>query len=104
MKGLRKMNRSKLHHGVETIYSRAKVAGLEMDTHEGDLYLKDTPEAREVIKADGRKVDGWHISIFRSAIDGTPWLDVAFGNEPFFKPGTPFINPDYTPENKGCNR
>ena len=67
-----------------SIYTAAKSAGLEMDHHEGDLYLKDTPGARELLAVAGKKIDGRNVQPFRSAIDGSAWLDIPFAYDPHF--------------------
>jgi hypothetical protein len=52
----------------------------QLDHHESDLYVLDTPIARLVIRQFGRESTG-----FKSAIDGKRWLDVPFAYEPFWK-------------------
>jgi len=68
-----------------TLYDRAKAAGLEMDHHESDLYLKDTPEARRVV-AEHQAASGRDefVTYFTSEIDGARWMDIAFKYEPFW--------------------
>ena len=72
-----------------SLYTDARDRGLEIDHHESDLYLKDTPEARALLAEHGKKgrrtyeVDGWNVSRFKSEIDGTYWLDIPFDYEPW---------------------
>jgi len=70
-----------------TLYERAKAAGLEMDNHESDLYLKDTPEARRIV-AEYRAESGTDcfITYFRS--NGAQWMDIAFMFDPFWPKGS----------------
>jgi hypothetical protein len=74
-----------------SLYKDAKAAGLEIDSHESDLYLKDTPEARALLAEHGKKgrrtyeVDGWNVSTFTSQIDGARWLDIPFDYEPWYE-------------------
>ena len=50
-----------------------------LDHHESDLYVRDTPIARLVIRQFGRES-----SAFTSKVDGQRWLDVPFAYEPFW--------------------
>lgn len=64
---------------VPTLYEEMRAAGCEIDHHETDLYVKDTPEARAVLEA--YKVTGYGpvtVSAFRSEVDGAMWLDIPF--------------------------
>lgn len=51
-----------------------------IDHRESDLYVRDTPVTRLVIRQFGRES-----SAFTSPVDGQRWLDVPFGYEPFWK-------------------
>ena len=68
-----------------SIYERAKAAGIPMDSHESNLYLKDTPEARRILQEwreeSGR--DGF-VTYFHGNIDGAQWMDIAFAYDPFW--------------------
>ena len=59
---------------------RGLVPPEQIDHHESDLYVLDTPVARLVIRQFGRESSG-----FTSQIDGKRWLDVPFAYEPFWK-------------------
>ena len=50
-----------------------------IDHHESDLYVRDTPMVRAVIRQFGRES-----SAFTSKVDGHRWLDVPFAYEPFW--------------------
>jgi hypothetical protein len=52
----------------------------QLDHHESDLYVLDTPVARLVIRQFGRESTG-----FISQIDKKRWLDVPFAYEPFWE-------------------
>jgi hypothetical protein len=77
---------------MQTIYERAVSAGIKygrgndcgMDSHGSDLYLKDTPQAREIVAAwqneSGR--DGF-VTYFRN--DGVQWLEIPFAYDPYFR-------------------
>lgn len=67
-----------------SIYDELKGAGCELDSHESDLYVKDTPEARAILDGNGKKVDGWNVQPFTSAIDGARWLDIPFAYRPYW--------------------
>ena len=70
-----------------TLYERAKAAALEMDSHDSDLYLKDTPEARRIVKEwqEASGLDG-AITYFRS--DGAQWMDIPFMFDPSWPKGS----------------
>ena len=67
---------------MEHIYTAMKAAGCETGSHESDLYVKDTPRAREILKEHrpGRREE-----MFTSAIDGTRWFDLPFMFLPFWE-------------------
>jgi len=70
---------------MKTIYERTKDAGLEMDSHESDLYLKDTTEARRILE-EWRNESGRDefVTWFRSEINGAQWMDIPFAYDPFW--------------------
>lgn len=55
-------------------------AGVPYDHHESDLYLLDTPQAREILARHGLKGER-----FTSQIDGKAWLDVPFAYSPWWQ-------------------
>jgi len=65
-----------------TIYEQAKAAGLEMDHHETDLYLKDCEQARKLIADFEFKQN---VTRFKSQIDGSLWYDIPFSYDPAWK-------------------
>lgn len=62
-----------------TLYTELRDAGCEIDSHESDLYVLATPEARAIIERYGKPCLS-----FISQIDGKRWLDVPFMYEPFW--------------------
>jgi hypothetical protein len=65
-----------------SIYTEMKEAGLKIDNHCSDLYVEDTPKAREILK----KYNNLSWSAFTNEITKTIWLDVPFMYEPYFGP------------------
>ena len=61
----------------ETI--KSLVPASFIDHHESDLYVRDTPAVRLVIRQFGLNSSG-----FTSKVDGQRWLDVPFAYEPFW--------------------
>jgi len=66
-----------------TIYQDMKAAGVEIDHHESDLYVKDCKAARDILAKHDKQVDGWNVQPFNSEIDGARWLDIPFQYEPW---------------------
>jgi hypothetical protein len=62
-----------------SIYQEACKAGLSLDNHESDLYLKECTEARRLVQ--NAKVA---FSYFISQIDGQTWIDVPFAYDPWW--------------------
>lgn len=50
-----------------------------IDHHESDLYIRDTPTTRALVRQFGL-----NSSTFTSKVDGQRWLDVPFAYEPFW--------------------
>lgn len=61
-----------------TIYEQLRAAGCDIENHESDLYVRDTHEARTIIRANCKPIHP-----FRSH-DGSAWLEVAFAYDPFW--------------------
>lgn len=68
-----------------TLYTDLKAARLDLDNHESDLYVRDTPEARAILAVHGKRVDGHNVQRFTSQIDGKPWLDIPFAYTPWWE-------------------
>lgn len=63
---------------MDTLKERIKAAfpGAEFDRHETDLYVKNVPGLLEWLKANYEHYS--NIQRFKSAIDGSSWLDISF--------------------------
>lgn len=61
------------------LYAELVAAGVQLDNHESDLYVRVTDESRRIIKASG-----YSYTVFTSAIDGVRWFDVPFAYHPWW--------------------
>lgn len=61
-------------------YAAVVAAGIEVDHHESDLYVLDTPEARELVRTYDKP-----LQVFTSHVDGRQWLDVPFAYTPYWE-------------------
>jgi len=64
------------------LYTAAKKAGLEIDHHESDLYLKHSEQATNLIAVYDT---GNTATVFRSEIDGELWWDIPFAYLPYWE-------------------
>lgn len=62
------------------LYADCLAAGLETDSHESDLYIKDCTKARALLDKYGLPEKP-----FTSQIDGKSWLEVPFMYTPFWE-------------------
>jgi len=65
-----------------TIYSEIKALGVEIDSHESDLYCPATPETKKILESafNGK---GAYFSLF---MDGSVmWYDVPFAFDPWWE-------------------
>ena len=69
----------------KSLYDRAIEQGLEMGCHESDLYLKVTPESKELIKNYSYRPN---VTTFISQIDKALWYDIPFAYQPFWEKRT----------------
>lgn len=63
-----------------SVYEEMELAGLFVGSHESDMHVKDTPQARSILK---RK--GCEYKPFTSETNGEALLDVPFSYDPFWK-------------------
>ncbi len=63
-----------------SLFDELEAAGCQLDNHESDLYVRDTPEARAILNQHGQK-----FTTFTSDADGQRWLDVPFMYAPFWR-------------------
>jgi hypothetical protein len=65
-----------------TVYQELLEAGCDLDHHESDLYIRNTPEARDILAARPRAlVRGRHFI----GTDGDCWIELAFAYDPFWE-------------------
>jgi hypothetical protein len=62
------------------LYAECLKIGATLDSHESDLYIKATPETRELVKRSG-----WSHSFFTSQTDGKQWIDAPFAYTPWWQ-------------------
>lgn len=65
-----------------TIYNDLLAAGVELDSHESDLYAVVTPTSTAIVDryiAAGNRVTG-----FTALADGRRWYDIPFAFDPFW--------------------
>ena len=62
----------------QDVYAALIKAGIETDSHESDLYARDSVEARRVVHDCGYPV------VLFSSSDGSMWLDLPFAYTPFW--------------------
>lgn len=72
-----------------SLYKQLRDGGHEIDNHESDLYVKATPEARAIVQAEQQRLKAagepqMAVERFLSSVDGSEWLDIAFGFDPFW--------------------
>jgi hypothetical protein len=62
-----------------SIYDQLVQAGVEIDSHESDLYCKVTDASRKIVKESGLAY-----TVFTSQIDCEPWYEIPFMYEPWW--------------------
>lgn len=65
------------------IYERAKELGIEIGSHESDLYLPVNDQTRELVKE--HRANGGSASTFINNIDGKLWYDIPFHYDPWWE-------------------
>ena len=63
-----------------SIYTELRDAGVHLNYHQSDLYAKDCPEARTILRQYGSRRN---VSAFHSEQDGELWYDIPFAFDPF---------------------
>lgn len=63
-----------------SIHQQLLGAGVELDSHESDLYAKVGPESTRIIEESGHSS-----SMFQSEVDGQMWYDLPFAYDPFWR-------------------
>jgi len=70
---------------MATLYDAALAAGIEIASHESDLYLPDTPEVRKLVKQFEEAGQRCRPSRFMNQRTKTPWLEFAFCYMPYWR-------------------
>ena len=77
---------------MATLFQELTAAGCEIDNHESDLFVKDSPVSRNIIRrrcsADQIMWNNDHCStavLFRSTLDNEIWWDIPFAYDPFWQ-------------------
>lgn len=65
---------------VSNIYDEAVAQGIETDNHESDLYLKDSPITRTLLRTAA--VD---CKLFISEVDRHAWWEIPFAYAPWWR-------------------
>ena len=67
-----------------SLYGLCKLAGLQMDHYESDLYVRESGEAWELINQYQRQ-HGFHTARrFIDSIDGDAWIEIPFAYQPWW--------------------
>jgi hypothetical protein len=65
-----------------SIYTELKAAGVPLDSHESDLYVKATREAVAILKGYEHIVK---LATFINRVDGEIWYKIPFAFNPFWE-------------------
>lgn len=65
-----------------SLYQRMKAAGVDLSSHESDLYVESTETSRAIL-ADF-PLQKSNAMGFRNQIDGKAWIDIPFAYDPFW--------------------
>ena len=66
---------------MKTINQRLVESGVPTSSHYSDLYCQLTPESRKILDGYEHKEN---VKTFRSAVDGTLWLDIPFACDDYW--------------------
>jgi hypothetical protein len=66
-----------------SLYSELSELGVEMNSHHSDLHIEDTPEVRSILEK--YPLERRNSKPFKSALDGSLWIDVPFAFLPFWE-------------------
>lgn len=64
-----------------SIYEEMRRAGVELSSHESDLYARVCDESRHIVENYEFRES---VQIFSSQIDGMLWYDIPFAFDPFW--------------------
>lgn len=62
-----------------SLHQQMLAAGVELDSHESDLYARVTPESTHIVEESGHSS-----TVFKSEVDGRMWYDLPFAYDPFW--------------------
>ena len=65
-----------------TLYGDLLAAGVQMDSHESDLYFQDTPESLAILR---KYPDSAQIAEPFTKLDGSRWWEVPFAFLPWWE-------------------
>lgn len=68
-----------------TIYEAMKAAGVPIDNHESDLYVKVTPDSTRIVREYGKEPYTGSATVFTSQVDGEYWYDIPFAFDPWWE-------------------
>ena len=68
---------------MATLFQELTAAGCEIDNHESDLFVKDSPVSRSIIRRHSDSED--KRVLFRSTLDNEMWWDIPFAYDPFWQ-------------------
>lgn len=66
---------------IRAIYTAMKRAGVEINSHESDMYVPVNEVTQSIVDQYDYKCN---VSRFISEIDGKPWFDIPFSYKPFW--------------------
>lgn len=67
---------------MPNLYETLKAAGCKLDSHESDLYVEATPDAKAILLTF--PIERTVARIFKNNLDGKMWYDVPFAYEPWW--------------------
>ena len=70
----------KVYKERETLFGEIVAAGIKHASHETDLYIPDTPEARAIL--DQFPLEKRNARRFRNQVEGGTWIDIPFAYLP----------------------
>jgi len=68
----------------KSLYERLVEAGCETDSHQSDLYVRETEIAKQIIRDFESEGGITNKESFTSERDGQRWIDLPFAFKPFW--------------------
>ena len=66
-----------------SIYTELKDAGVPIESHFSDLYVKVTNESQEIVGV--HRGPGVAIAVFHSPLDNELWFEIPFAFDPYWE-------------------